>query len=54
MFPPPSTLTILALVYITHRIMDRYPCVNKFKYGIDCPVWVIVYGARCEDFVIVC
>ncbi|KAK2052833.1 hypothetical protein LY76DRAFT_309021 [Colletotrichum caudatum] len=33
--------------------MDRYPCVNRFKHGVDCPAWVSVYGARCEDCVIV-
>ncbi|KAF0327375.1 hypothetical protein RB213_011993 [Colletotrichum asianum] len=33
--------------------MDRYPCVNRYKPGVDCPAWVYVYGARCEDCVIV-
>ncbi|KAK1856544.1 hypothetical protein CCHR01_00723 [Colletotrichum chrysophilum] len=32
--------------------MDRYPCVNRYKPGVDCPAWVYVYGARCEDCVI--
>ncbi|KAK2765685.1 hypothetical protein CKAH01_15626 [Colletotrichum kahawae] len=33
--------------------MDRYPCINRYKPGVDCPAWVYVYGARCEDCVIV-
>ncbi|KAL0764061.1 hypothetical protein CaCOL14_013388 [Colletotrichum acutatum] len=32
--------------------MDRYPCVNRYKHGVDCPGWVNVHGARCEDCVI--
>lgn len=32
--------------------MDRYPCVNRYKPRVDCPAWVYVYGARCEDCVI--
>ncbi|WDK10009.1 hypothetical protein CGRA01v4_01288 [Colletotrichum graminicola] len=31
--------------------MDRYPCVNRYKHGVDCPGWVNVHGARCEDCV---
>lgn len=34
--------------------MDRYPCVNRYKHGVDCPGWVNVHGARCEDCVVVC
>ncbi|KAK2735393.1 hypothetical protein CKAH01_01774 [Colletotrichum kahawae] len=33
--------------------MDRYPCVNRYKHGVDCPGWVNVHGARCEDCVVV-
>ncbi|KAL4403478.1 hypothetical protein CABS03_15129 [Colletotrichum abscissum] len=33
--------------------MDRYPCVNRYKHSVDCPGWVNVHGARCEDCVIV-
>ncbi|WQF81899.1 hypothetical protein CDEST_06913 [Colletotrichum destructivum] len=29
--------------------MDRYPCVNRYKHGVDCPGWVNVHNARCED-----
>ncbi|KAK2058374.1 hypothetical protein LY76DRAFT_61420 [Colletotrichum caudatum] len=32
--------------------MDRYPCVNRYKHGVDCPGWVNVHGARCEDCVV--
>ncbi|KAK1996451.1 hypothetical protein LX36DRAFT_750399 [Colletotrichum falcatum] len=34
------------------RAMDRYPCVNRYKHGADCPGWVNVHGARCEDCVV--
>ncbi|KAK1840289.1 hypothetical protein CCHR01_17089 [Colletotrichum chrysophilum] len=34
--------------------MDRYRCVNRYKHGVDCPGWVNVHGARCEDCVVVC
>ncbi|KAL0941158.1 uncharacterized protein CTRU02_203921 [Colletotrichum truncatum] len=33
--------------------MDRYPCINRYKHGVDCPGWVNVHGARCEDCVVV-
>lgn len=33
--------------------MDRYPCANRYKHGVDCPGWVNVHGARCEDCVVV-
>ncbi|WQF90576.1 hypothetical protein CDEST_15590 [Colletotrichum destructivum] len=33
--------------------MDRYPCINRYKHGVDCPIWVYVHGARCEDCVMV-
>ncbi|KAK2038164.1 hypothetical protein LZ31DRAFT_559829 [Colletotrichum somersetense] len=33
--------------------MDRYPYVNRYKHGVDCPGWVNVHGARCEDCVVV-
>ncbi|CCF36542.1 hypothetical protein CH063_08087 [Colletotrichum higginsianum] len=32
--------------------MDRYPCVNRYKHGVDCPGWVNVHNARCEDCVV--
>ncbi|KAK1975252.1 hypothetical protein LZ30DRAFT_738184 [Colletotrichum cereale] len=32
--------------------MDRYPCINRYKHGVDCPIWVNVHGARCEDCVV--
>ncbi|KAK2036769.1 hypothetical protein LZ31DRAFT_601023 [Colletotrichum somersetense] len=35
-----------------HYTMDRYPCVNRYKHGVDCPSWVNVHGARCEDCVV--
>lgn len=38
---------------ISTTTMDRYPCVNRYKHGVDCPGWVNVHGARCEDCVVV-
>ncbi|WQF90585.1 hypothetical protein CDEST_15599 [Colletotrichum destructivum] len=32
--------------------MDLYPCANRYKHGVDCPVWVYVHNARCEDCVV--
>ncbi|KAH9225580.1 hypothetical protein K456DRAFT_1731798 [Colletotrichum gloeosporioides 23] len=29
--------------------MYRYPCVNRYKHGVDCPGWFNMHGARCED-----
>ncbi|KAK2771188.1 hypothetical protein CKAH01_14434 [Colletotrichum kahawae] len=33
--------------------MDRYPCVNRYKYTVNCSSWVWTYRTRCEDCVIV-
>ncbi|KAK1529742.1 hypothetical protein CPAR01_12054 [Colletotrichum paranaense] len=33
--------------------MDRYPCINRFKYTVNCPSWVWVYRTRCENCVLV-
>ncbi|KAG7055935.1 hypothetical protein JMJ77_0008386 [Colletotrichum scovillei] len=33
--------------------MDRYPCINRYKYTVNCPSWVWVYRTRCENCVLV-
>ncbi|UQC84198.1 uncharacterized protein CLUP02_09694 [Colletotrichum lupini] len=39
-----------------HRLytsaMDRYPCINRYKYTVNCPSWVWVYRTRCENCVL--
>ncbi|KAF6809625.1 hypothetical protein CPLU01_09554 [Colletotrichum plurivorum] len=32
--------------------MDSYPCVNRYKHGVDCPKWVRVPNVRCEDCIV--
>ncbi|KAL0929426.1 uncharacterized protein CTRU02_215592 [Colletotrichum truncatum] len=33
--------------------MDKYPCINRQKHGVDCPEWHYIFGARCVDCVTV-
>ncbi|KAH9225596.1 hypothetical protein K456DRAFT_1318344 [Colletotrichum gloeosporioides 23] len=49
---PPSQSHHTRATAASKRIMDRYPCVNRYKHGVDCPGWVNVHGARCEDCVV--
>ncbi|KAK2769681.1 hypothetical protein CKAH01_15048 [Colletotrichum kahawae] len=34
---PPSQSHQTRATAASKRTMDRYPCVNKYKHGVDCP-----------------
>ncbi|KAI3551962.1 hypothetical protein CSPX01_00638, partial [Colletotrichum filicis] len=33
--------------------IDYYPYVNRYKYGVDYPGWVNIYGTQYEDCIII-